>query len=198
MGRSRCTVTSPAALYEIDESSCELHFLSLAFDGAHERWLTVLSHGARLLMRDDELWTPEQTVDSLARPSCQPYRFAAGLPAAGRGLGRAGGQSAAGQTVFVRRRGDAEGGLRQGQARPEAAHPDQRLRSDRNRGHAAGLEGRWRLPNATRHTRRSACRSAIAAPTFSIVRSTSFPPASPVNSIWVASGWRAAITARRA
>ncbi|MCA1453646.1 non-ribosomal peptide synthase/polyketide synthase [Bradyrhizobium sp. BRP22] len=53
------------ALYEIDESSCELHFLSLAFDGAHERWLTVLSHGARLLMRDAELWTPEQTVDAL-------------------------------------------------------------------------------------------------------------------------------------
>ncbi len=28
------------SLYEIDESSCELHFLSFpAFDGAHERWL---------------------------------------------------------------------------------------------------------------------------------------------------------------
>ncbi|MGY3617879.1 non-ribosomal peptide synthase/polyketide synthase [Bradyrhizobium sp. USDA 10063] len=53
------------ALYEIDANSCELHFLSLAFDGAHERWLTVLSHGARLLMRDAELWTPEQTVDAL-------------------------------------------------------------------------------------------------------------------------------------
>ncbi|WP_315833218.1 non-ribosomal peptide synthase/polyketide synthase [Bradyrhizobium prioriisuperbiae] len=53
------------ALYEIDQSSCELHFLSLAFDGAHERWLTVLTHGARLLMRDGELWTPEQTADAL-------------------------------------------------------------------------------------------------------------------------------------
>ncbi|WP_434056901.1 non-ribosomal peptide synthase/polyketide synthase [Bradyrhizobium tunisiense] len=58
-----CHVTG--GLYEIDESSCELHFLSLAFDGAHERWLTVLSHGARLLMRDAELWTPEQTVENL-------------------------------------------------------------------------------------------------------------------------------------
>ncbi|UFZ04832.1 non-ribosomal peptide synthase/polyketide synthase [Bradyrhizobium ontarionense] len=54
-----------AALYEIDEDSCELHFLSLAFDGAHERWLTVLSLGARLVMRDAELWTPEQTVEML-------------------------------------------------------------------------------------------------------------------------------------
>ncbi|MBR1212272.1 non-ribosomal peptide synthase/polyketide synthase [Bradyrhizobium sp. JYMT SZCCT0180] len=58
-----CHVTG--SLYEIDEHSCELHFLSLAFDGAHERWLTVLSHGARLLMRDAELWTPEQTVEAL-------------------------------------------------------------------------------------------------------------------------------------
>ncbi|MEH2523002.1 MULTISPECIES: non-ribosomal peptide synthase/polyketide synthase [unclassified Bradyrhizobium] len=58
-----CHVTG--SLYEIDENSCELHFLSLAFDGAHERWLTVLSHGARLLMRDAELWTPEQTVENL-------------------------------------------------------------------------------------------------------------------------------------
>ncbi|XUM24992.1 amino acid adenylation domain-containing protein [Bradyrhizobium oligotrophicum S58] len=54
-----------AALYEIDEHASELHFLSLAFDGAHERWLTVLSHGARLVMRDAELWTPEQTVAEL-------------------------------------------------------------------------------------------------------------------------------------
>ncbi|MBR1237080.1 non-ribosomal peptide synthetase, partial [Bradyrhizobium sp. AUGA SZCCT0182] len=58
-----CHVTG--GLYEIDEGSRELHFLSLAFDGAHERWLTVLSHGARLLMRDAELWTPEQTVEAL-------------------------------------------------------------------------------------------------------------------------------------
>ncbi|WP_315752519.1 MULTISPECIES: non-ribosomal peptide synthase/polyketide synthase [unclassified Bradyrhizobium] len=54
-----------AALYELDEHASELHFLSLAFDGAHERWLTVLSQGARLVMRDAELWTPEQTVAEL-------------------------------------------------------------------------------------------------------------------------------------
>ncbi|WP_315772832.1 MULTISPECIES: non-ribosomal peptide synthase/polyketide synthase [unclassified Bradyrhizobium] len=54
-----------ASLYELDEHASELHFLSLAFDGAHERWLTVLSQGARLVMRDAELWTPEQTVATL-------------------------------------------------------------------------------------------------------------------------------------
>ncbi|WP_448032947.1 non-ribosomal peptide synthase/polyketide synthase [Bradyrhizobium liaoningense] len=71
-----CHVTG--RLYEIDESSCELHFLSLAFDGAHERWLTVLSHGARLLMRDAELWTPEKTVENL-RAHCVSH---IGLPPA--------------------------------------------------------------------------------------------------------------------
>lgn len=55
------------ALYEIDASACEAHFLSLAFDGAHERWLTVLTHGARLVMRDATLWTPEQTCAVLHR-----------------------------------------------------------------------------------------------------------------------------------
>jgi amino acid adenylation domain-containing protein len=55
------------ALYEIDADACELHFLSLAFDGAHERWLTVLTHGAKLVMRDATLWTPEQTAAALHR-----------------------------------------------------------------------------------------------------------------------------------
>ncbi|MDG9931269.1 MULTISPECIES: amino acid adenylation domain-containing protein, partial [unclassified Pseudomonas] len=47
--------------YEMSPGDCELQFMSLAFDGAHERWLTTLIHGARLLLRGDELWTPEQT-----------------------------------------------------------------------------------------------------------------------------------------
>ncbi|WP_236176415.1 non-ribosomal peptide synthase/polyketide synthase [Pseudomonas qingdaonensis] len=46
--------------YEMTPRDCELQFMSLAFDGAHERWLTALSHGARLLLRGDELWSPEQ------------------------------------------------------------------------------------------------------------------------------------------
>ncbi|QBX40839.1 amino acid adenylation domain-containing protein [Pseudomonas fluorescens] len=51
--------------YEMSETDCELHFMSFAFDGAHERWLTTLTHGARLLIRDDSLWTAEQTYDAL-------------------------------------------------------------------------------------------------------------------------------------
>ena len=51
--------------YEMHSSDCEFHFMSFAFDGAHERWLTSLTHGASLLIRDDSLWTPEQTYNAL-------------------------------------------------------------------------------------------------------------------------------------
>jgi len=51
--------------YEMSESDCEFHFMSFAFDGAHERWLTALTHGASLLIRDDSLWTPEQTYNAM-------------------------------------------------------------------------------------------------------------------------------------
>ncbi|OLU26324.1 non-ribosomal peptide synthetase [Pseudomonas sp. PA15(2017)] len=51
--------------YEMRDSDCELHFMSFAFDGAHERWLTSLTHGGSLLIRDDSLWTPEQTYDAM-------------------------------------------------------------------------------------------------------------------------------------
>ncbi|NIL16085.1 non-ribosomal peptide synthetase [Pseudomonas sp. AN3A02] len=51
--------------YEMSPADCELLFMSFAFDGAHERWLTTLTHGGCLLLRDDELWTPEQTYEAM-------------------------------------------------------------------------------------------------------------------------------------
>jgi amino acid adenylation domain-containing protein/non-ribosomal peptide synthase protein (TIGR01720 family) len=54
-----------AKLYEMDTRSCELHFMSFAFDGAHERWLSTLYSGGRLVVRDGCLWTPEQTYQAL-------------------------------------------------------------------------------------------------------------------------------------
>jgi len=51
--------------YEMRDSDCEFHFMSFAFDGAHERWLTSLTHGASLLIRDDSLWTPAQTYEAM-------------------------------------------------------------------------------------------------------------------------------------
>ena len=40
--------------YELTAEDRELHFLSVSFDGAHERWLTPLSHGARVVIRDQQ------------------------------------------------------------------------------------------------------------------------------------------------
>ncbi|WP_263139967.1 non-ribosomal peptide synthetase [Pseudomonas sp. RIT-PI-AD] len=54
-------------LYEMNERTRELHFMSFAFDGAHERWLSTLLAGGCLVIRDDGLWTPEQTWQALHR-----------------------------------------------------------------------------------------------------------------------------------
>ncbi|TLP56039.1 amino acid adenylation domain-containing protein, partial [Pseudomonas mosselii] len=56
-----------ARLYEMDADTRELHFMSFAFDGAHERWLSTLFAGGTLVLRDNELWTPEQTCAALHR-----------------------------------------------------------------------------------------------------------------------------------
>jgi len=67
-----------AALYEMDETSCELHSLSFSFDGAQERWLVPLLAGGRVVLSDETLWTPEETVAALHR-----HRVThAGFPAA--------------------------------------------------------------------------------------------------------------------
>ncbi|BES72570.1 hypothetical protein RE428_35880 [Marinobacter nanhaiticus D15-8W] len=51
--------------YGLTPDDRELHFLSISFDGAHERWLTALSHGARIVLRDQALWSVQQTYDCL-------------------------------------------------------------------------------------------------------------------------------------
>ncbi|WP_145003788.1 non-ribosomal peptide synthetase [Pseudomonas oryzihabitans] len=53
--------------YETTASDCELHFMSFAFDGAHEGWMHPLINGARVLIRDDELWPPERTYAQMQR-----------------------------------------------------------------------------------------------------------------------------------
>jgi amino acid adenylation domain-containing protein/non-ribosomal peptide synthase protein (TIGR01720 family) len=54
-----------ATLYDMDERSRELHFLSFSFDGAQERLFTALTCGASLVLRDADLWTPDQTLAAL-------------------------------------------------------------------------------------------------------------------------------------
>ncbi|WP_338744881.1 amino acid adenylation domain-containing protein [Pseudomonas putida] len=50
-----------AALYEMDRTTRELLFMSFAFDGAQERWLSTLSSGGCLVVRDNRLWTAQET-----------------------------------------------------------------------------------------------------------------------------------------
>ncbi|MDZ5650798.1 condensation domain-containing protein [Nitrospirillum sp. BR 11828] len=60
-----CVAT--AALYDMTAGSRELHFLSFTFDGAQERWMTALTQGGSLVLRDDSLWTAEQTYEAIRR-----------------------------------------------------------------------------------------------------------------------------------
>ena len=51
--------------YEMDSTTRELLFMSFAFDGAQERWLSTLAHGGQLVVRGNRLWTPEETWHAL-------------------------------------------------------------------------------------------------------------------------------------
>lgn len=51
--------------YGMSEDDVELHFASISFDGAVERWTVPLAFGSRLVIRDQELWTAEKTCDVL-------------------------------------------------------------------------------------------------------------------------------------
>ena len=58
-----CAAT--AGIYGMRANSRELHFMSFSFDGAHERWLTALSIGAGLVLREPQMWTAEQACEAL-------------------------------------------------------------------------------------------------------------------------------------
>ena len=60
-GQIRMHCQAIAQLYEMDETTRELLFMSFAFDGAQERWLSTLSSGGCLVVRDNRLWTAEET-----------------------------------------------------------------------------------------------------------------------------------------
>ncbi|MEG1629222.1 amino acid adenylation domain-containing protein, partial [Pseudomonas sp.] len=54
-----------AERYGMTRETRELLFMSFAFDGAQERWLTTLSCGGQLVLRDNRLWTAQETWDAL-------------------------------------------------------------------------------------------------------------------------------------
>lgn len=56
-----------AAAYAMDAESRELHVLSFAFDGAHERWMTPLVAGGCIVLRGPDLWTAAETLAQIRR-----------------------------------------------------------------------------------------------------------------------------------
>ncbi|AJP57999.1 hypothetical protein UC34_15525 [Pandoraea vervacti] len=54
-----------AGLFGMTPAFRELHVASLSFDGAHERWLTLLSHGACVVLRGPRQWTPEEICEQI-------------------------------------------------------------------------------------------------------------------------------------
>lgn len=51
--------------YGMTPQDVELHFASISFDGAIERWAVPLAFGSRLVIRDQILWSAEQTCQVL-------------------------------------------------------------------------------------------------------------------------------------
>ena len=55
-------IATTAAAYEMGPDCRELHMLSLAFDGAHERWMVPFWLGGAIVMRPDTLWSGQETL----------------------------------------------------------------------------------------------------------------------------------------
>nr|WP_286946479.1 non-ribosomal peptide synthetase [Pseudomonas sp. UBA6718] len=66
--------------YGMTPDDVELHFASISFDGALERWTVPLAFGSRLVIRDQELWSTEKTCQVIADEgvtiSCLPPSYA--------------------------------------------------------------------------------------------------------------------------
>ncbi len=66
--------------YGMTPEDTELHFASISFDGAVERWTVPLAFGSTLIIRDQQLWTPEKTTQVLVEENvtiaCFPPSYA--------------------------------------------------------------------------------------------------------------------------
>ncbi|AJP58000.1 hypothetical protein UC34_15530 [Pandoraea vervacti] len=60
-----CVATG--AQYRLTPHVCELHVLSINFDGAHERWMAPLICGASLFIADERHWAPQTMLDVMRR-----------------------------------------------------------------------------------------------------------------------------------
>jgi len=55
-------IAAAGADYGMQPEDCAVHFASLSFDAGVEQWVSPLVHGARLVVRGDELWSTERTL----------------------------------------------------------------------------------------------------------------------------------------
>ncbi|MBW3694980.1 amino acid adenylation domain-containing protein [Vibrio sp. T187] len=55
--------------YGMTPQDTELHFASISFDGAVERWTVPLAFGSKLVIRDQGLWSAEKTCEVLQSES---------------------------------------------------------------------------------------------------------------------------------
>ena len=60
-------IAAIGADYGMTPDDCSLHFASLSFDAGVEQWASPLTHGARLFIRGDALWSAERAVRCCAR-----------------------------------------------------------------------------------------------------------------------------------
>ncbi|TMP36453.1 non-ribosomal peptide synthase/polyketide synthase [Pseudoalteromonas rubra] len=51
--------------YELTSADRELIFMSFCFDGAHERWLSAVTHGGTVVIRPQQQWDLQQTYQNL-------------------------------------------------------------------------------------------------------------------------------------
>ncbi|SBS26295.1 Linear gramicidin synthase subunit B [Marinomonas spartinae] len=69
--------------YGMTPDDIELHFASISFDGAVERWTVPLAFGAKLIIRDQALWSAEKTCRVLQEEgvtiACFPPSYVAPL-----------------------------------------------------------------------------------------------------------------------
>jgi amino acid adenylation domain-containing protein len=54
-------------VYGMSEESRELPFLPFSSDGGHERWMNPLMEGGSIILPDQPLWTPEETLTAMRK-----------------------------------------------------------------------------------------------------------------------------------
>ncbi|MHC1551247.1 non-ribosomal peptide synthetase [Phyllobacterium sp. K27] len=54
-------------VYGMSEVSRELPFLPFSSDGGHERWMNPLMEGGSIILPDQPLWTPQETLTAMRR-----------------------------------------------------------------------------------------------------------------------------------